>query len=254
MHFFFLSLLIFAGSAFFCQAQEIPFAAGETLEYQLKWNVFAGGKMFLTVKEDAYLQEERAFHLQGETETEGMFRKFYPFRARIESFVSKRDFLPLRYQYSSWTPDTTVLEVTNFPRGQSKGTYHLDQNKKGTRKEKDETFDLTAFFQDPLSVLYYLRTQELKVGDRIEIPLNADRKNSKVVVKVLRRTRIKAAGKTWDAFVVEPGFALGGMPFKEGSLWIWVSADKARIPLYFSSRAALGVVSGTLVNMTGICP
>ena len=58
-------------------------------------------------------------------------------------------------------------------------------------------------------------------------------------------------GKTWDAFILEPGFPLGGMPFKAGSLWIWVSADEARIPLYFSSRAPLGVVSGTLVKIGG---
>ena len=233
----------------FCQAQEIPFRAGETFQYQLKWNVFSGGKMSSTVKEDAYLEGERAFHLQAEAETEGMFHKFYPFRVKIESFVSRKDFLPLRYQYSSWMPDETRVEVTSFPRGQSQGQYHLYQEKKGTKKEKDETFNIDAFFQDPLSVLYYIRTQELNVGDRIEIPLSVDRKNSKISVKVLRRTRIKVVGKTWNAFILEPGLSLGGMSFKAGSLWIWVSADKARIPLYFSSRAPLGVVSGTLVKI-----
>jgi len=245
-----LSFLIFFTCLVpFCQAQEIPFKAGEILQYQLKWNVFPGGKMSFSVKEDAYLEGERAFHLQAETETEGMFHKFYPFRAKIESFVSRNDFLPLRYQYSSWMPNETRLEVTSFPRGQPRGQYHLYQDKKGTKKEKDEMFNLVAFFQDPLSVLYYIRTQELNVGDRIEIPLSADRKNSKIVMKVLRRTRIKVVGKTWDAFILEPNLSLGGMPFKAGSLWIWVSADEARIPLYFSGRAALGVISGTLVKI-----
>ena len=248
----FFSLIVFAGSVLFCHAQEIPFRAGEILEYRLKWNIFSGGKMFLSVKEDAYLEGERAFHLQAETETEGMFHKVYPFRARVESFVSQKDFLPLRYQYSSWTSDETVSEVASFPRGQPRGKYHLDQYKKGEKKEKNETFDLAAFFQDPFSVLYYIRTQELNVGDRIEIPLIADRKKSKITVKVLRRTRIKAAGKDWDAFVLEPGFPLGGISFKEGSLWVWVSADKARIPLYFSGRAPFGVISGTLVKMEGV--
>ena len=233
----------------FCQAQEIPFRAGEIFQYQLKWNVFSGGKMSFRVKEDAYLEGERVFHFQAETETEGMFHKFYPFRARIESFVSRKDFLPLRYQYSSWTPDETRLEITSFPRGRLQGKYHLDQYKRETKKEKDETFNINAFFQDPLSVLYYIRTQELNVGDRIEIPLSVDRKNYKILVKVLRRTRIKAAGKTWDAFILEPGLSLEGMPFKTGSLWIWVSADESKIPLYFSSRAVLGVISATLVKI-----
>lgn len=219
------------------------------MQYQLKWNVFTGGKMSFAIKEDAYLEGERAFHFQAETETEGMFHKFYPFRAKIESFVSRKDFLPLRYQYSSWTPDETRLEVTSFPRGQPQGQYHLEQYKKGVRKEKDETFNVGVFFQDPFSVLYYIRTQELNVGDRIEIPLSVDRKNYKILVKVLRRTRIKAAGKTWDAFILEPGLSLEGMPFKTGSLWIWVSADKDRIPLYFSGRAVLGVISATLVKI-----
>jgi hypothetical protein len=242
-------LIFFACFVPFCPAQEIPFKAGETFQYQLKWNVFSGGTMSLLVKDDAYLEGERAFHLQVEANTEGMFRKFYPFRAQIESFVSRNDFLPLRYQYSSWMPNETRLEVTSFPRGQTQGTYHLDQYKNGTKKEKDETFNITAFFQDPLSVLYYLRTQELNVGDQIEIPLSVDRKNYKLAVKVLRRTRIKAAGKTWDAFILEPGVSLDGLPFKAGSLWIWVSADEARVPLYFSCHAGLGVISATLVNI-----
>jgi len=248
----FFSLIVFAGSVLFCHAQEIPFRAGETFEYKLKWNVFSGGKMFFTVKEDAYLEGERVFHLQAEAETEGMFHKFYPFRALIDSFVARKDFLPLRYQYSSWMPDETRLEVSSFPRGQLQGKYHLDQYKKGEKKEKDEVFSVSAFFQDPLSILYYIRTQELNVGDRIEIPVSTDRKNCKVLVKVLRRTRIKAVGKTWDAFVLEPGLLLEGMMFKASSLWLWVSADKARIPLYFSSRASLGVISGTLVRMEGV--
>lgn len=207
--------------------------------------------MSFRVKEDAYLEGERVFHLQAETETEGMFHKFYPFRARIESFVSRKDFLPLRYQYSSWTSDETRLEVTSFPRGQPQGKYHLDQYKNGKKNEKDEMFNMAAFFQDPLSILYYIRTQELNVGDRIEIPLSVNRKNYKILVKVLRRTRIKAAGKTWDALILEPGLSLEGMPLKTGSLWVWISADEARIPLYFSSRAPLGVVSATLVKMEG---
>ena len=248
-HLFSFLIIIATYLAPFCQAQEIPFRAGEILQYQLKWNVFSGGKMSFTVREDAYLEGERVFHLQAEAETEGMFHKFYPFRVKIESFVSRKDFLPLRYQYASWAPDETRLEVTSFPRGQPQGQYHLDQYKKGKKNEKDETFNMVAFFQDPLSMLYYIRTQELNVGDRIEIPLSVDRKNYKILVKVLRRTRIKAAGKTWDAFILEPGLSLEGMPFKVGSLWIWVSADEARIPLYFSSRAPLGVVSGTLVKI-----
>ncbi len=242
-------LIISACFVPFGQAQEIPFRAGEIFQYQLKWNVFPGGKMSFRVKEDAYLEGERVFHFQAETETEGMFHKFYPFRAKIESFVSRNDFLPLRYQYSSWMPDETRLEITSFPRGQPQGKYHLDQYKGETKKEKNETFNIDAFFQDPLSVLYYIRTQELNVGDRIEIPLSADRKNCKIVVRVLHRTRIKTAGKTWDAFILEPGLSLEGMPFKTGSLWIWVSADKARIPLYFSGRATLGVISATLMKI-----
>ena len=251
MRWLFSFLLISIYMVPLCQAQEIPFKPGEIFQYQLKWNVFSGGKMSFRLKEDAYIEGERVFHFQADTETEGMFHKFYPFRAKIESFVSRKDFLPLRYQYSSWTPDETRLEVTSFPHGQPQGQYHLYQDKKGTKKEKDETFNIGAFFQDPLSVLYYIRTQELNVGDRIEIPLSADRKNSKIVVKVLRRTRIKVVGKTWDAFILEPNLSLGGMPFKAGSLWIWVSADAARIPLYFSGRAVLGVISGTLVKIGG---
>lgn len=241
--------IIFACFASLCQSQEVPFGNGETFQYQIKWNIFSGGKMSLLVNDDVYLDGERAFHLQANTETEGMFHKFYPFKAKVESFVSKSDFLPLRYQYSSWMPDETRLEVTSFPRGQLQGQYHLDSYKKGKEKEKDEKFAISAFFQDPLSILYYVRTQDLTVGDQIDVSLSSDQKDFKILVKVLRKTKIRVMGKVWDAFVLEPGLSLGGLPFSPGSLWMWVSADEAKIPLYFSGRSGLGVISATLIKM-----
>ena len=232
-----------------CSGQAIPFRAGEMFRYQIKWNFWSGGTLTLQTSSDVYLEEERAFHLEASTATEGAFKRFYPFRARVESFVSQQDFLPLRYQYSSWMPRETFLETTDYPRGKSEGVSRREKYKNSAQTVKDETFDKPPFFQDPLSIIFYLRTQNFAVGDQIEVPINAGGKNYKITVKVLRKTRIRVLNRVWDAFILEPGMTLQGVPFKMGSLWLWLSADEQKIPLYLSARAPLGVVSCTLVEM-----
>ena len=233
--------------------QTIPFAPGESFQYLLKWNFLAAGKMSFSIVDDVYIDGERAFHLQGDTETEGIGKKFYPFKAKMESFISQKDFLPLRYQLSSSAPNETMLELVNYPRGQLRGYWHEEKCKRGKEKSnKEENFAVPAFFQDPFSVLYYLRTQEFKVGDRIGVPVSSARNEYRIMVKVLRKTKIRVMGKTWDSFLLETGASLQGVPFQKGSLWVWFSADEARIPLYFSARAPLGVVSATLVKMKTI--
>ena len=248
---FLFSALIF-GAGFFPAAghgQSVPFGNGERFQYQIRWNIFTGGKMSLSVANDVYVEGERAFHIIADTETEGIFRRLYPFRAKVESFASKTDFLPLRYHFSSWTPDETILEVVTYPRGQIKGHWVQEKYERKKKKVKEEVFPTAAYFQDPLSIIYYLRTQNLEVGEMIEVPLSIDRKDCKIMVKVLRNSKIRVMGKVWNSFVLEPGVSLAGVPFQKGTLWIWLSADSDRIPLYFSARAALGVVSATLIEM-----
>ncbi len=232
-----------------CYGQVIPFGAGEDFQYQIKWNLFRGGRLSFSVADDVYIDGERAFHLIAETETEGIFRRFYPYKAKVESFPSKHDFFPLRYHFSSWSPEETILEVVKYHRGQRKGNWVQEKYEDGKKRVKEEEFSVAEYLQDPLSIIYYLRTQDFEVGDNIEVPLSVDRKECRIMVKVLRKSKIRIMGETRDAFILEPGLFIKGVPFQRGSLWIWFSADEERIPLYFTARAALGVVSATLIKI-----
>jgi len=245
--FFWLVIVIF--SPFRCASQTVPFAPGEMFCYEIKWNFLTSGSMKLRVVDEGEVAGEEIFHLQADTETRGFFRYLEPLRTKIESFVSQKDFFLLRYQFNCWAPREVKSESIEYPRGQKKGLWHQEKYKKKKGLSiKNVTFEAPEFFQDPLSILYYLRTRELKVGDQIKVPLILDRKNYTVTVKVLRRTKFKALGKVWDAFILQPGASLQGVPFQQGSLWMWISADELRVPLYFSARASLGVLSCTLVE------
>ncbi|HNS48242.1 MAG TPA: DUF3108 domain-containing protein [bacterium] len=240
--------LLLAGTA----GLEAAPRAGETLRYQLKWNVVSGGFMNVSVEEAASVDSESTYHLKAYMETGGLFKKLYPFTANIDSYPAVSDFLPRRYLYRSNSKEERIAETVDFSRTPPEGTWKLDKFEydRNRSQKKSDRIKTSGFFQDPLSIIYYLRGQKLQVGSTLTVPLYMDRREYRIAVKVTRRSYLRVMGRVWDTLVVEPDTSYKTLPFQRGTLWIFFSNDAERLPLYFTAKAPLGLVSATLVEIT----
>ena len=84
----------------------------------------------------------------------------------------------------------------------------------------DDTVDVAPYAQDALSVLYYIRTQELKIGESIFVENFTDGKKYPLEVRVIRRETIKVKAGKFDCVVVEPLMQSSGIFKHEGKLTV----------------------------------
>jgi hypothetical protein len=63
------------------------------------------------------------------------------------------------------------------------------------------------------------------------------------VIQVLRRERIKAAGRDWNAIVIRPIIRTKGLFSDGGQAEIWLSDDEHRIMLQMKSKLSIGSIN-----------
>jgi hypothetical protein len=80
--------------------------------------------------------------------------------------------------------------------------------------------------------------------------VNSDEKNWRLEIQVekfRRKWEIRRLGM-FDAFYVEPLAEFKGLVERRGRVWIWISADRRRLPLLVKSKLPFGSVTATLVK------
>jgi hypothetical protein len=125
-----------------------------------------------------------------------------------------------------------------------RGHYYSFHN--GSRKE----MDIPPKIQDALSAIYFFRTMPLKVGESVFMDVNSDEKNWRLEIQVekfRKRWEVRKLG-VFDAFYVEPLAEFKGLVERRGRVWIWISADRRRLPLFVKSKLPFGSVTATLVK------
>ncbi|MCD5401293.1 DUF3108 domain-containing protein, partial [candidate division NPL-UPA2 bacterium] len=103
--------------------------------------------------------------------------------------------------------------------------------------------------QDALSAFYYLRRQNLKVGESLLIDVSTGRKNYRIEVEVLRKERL--GRKRLETIVVRPllkRVKMGGVLEERGDIYIWLTDDERRLPVLIKARVAIGSLTMVLVD------
>ena len=125
--------------------------------------------------------------------------------------------------------------------------YGFDQIKHEVVYEND-TVEIAPYVQDALSLLYYVRTQPLKVGESVFVHNFTDGRHYPVEIKVRRRERIKVKAGAFDCLVVEPLLQSAGIVTHEGRLTVWLTDDRLRLPVMMKSKVVVGSITAELTD------
>ena len=211
------------------------FARGETLDYDLIWLKMTGGRARMTIAPQP--ADVNNYRITSFAKSSSAFSHIYHVREEIESVVSSANFTTLRYHKS-------LLE----------GPSHKDETvlyADGVATRKGKTYPVPTPVFDPLSLMYYLRTQELVPGRSLRFTVFADKKTYDVVANVTKRETIGAPAGTFKTVVVEPEMRAGGLYRDEDSkLTIWYSDDAAHLPVRIRSDVKIGSITMTLRSVT----
>jgi len=93
---------------------------------------------------------------------------------------------------------------------------------------------------DDTSILFFLRTIPLEVGQRYEFFRYFQPEGNPVVINVLRKERIKVPAGTFNTIVVQPQIAAQGLFSKKEGAEVWISDDSVRMVVQIRSHVKFG--------------
>ena len=213
---------------------EGPLRVGEKFTYSLQWLGLRVGTATLEVKEIVDIKDRRAYHIILNARSNRWLSRIYKVRDDIHTFVDVERLTPLRFESYRREGGYRCREITTYDQD-----AHIAVQKSlisGITKD----IKIPPDTQDVLSCPYYFRTQDIKIGESLSIPVNAREKNYKLETKVLKLEMLRIWGiGTYRVIKVEPSAKSEGKSVKKGKMLIWFTDDKEKIPLFVKIKVPI---------------
>ncbi len=225
----------------------LPFSPGEKLNFILKWGSIPAGKASLEVKPASRVNGELAYHFVMTARTNSFVDVFYKVRDKIEGFTSLDMSRSLRYKKKQREGRYKRNVLVEFDWNAAKTRQ--------TRVDKGREYpwiDIPPGTFDPLSALYFTRLADFQEGMNIERPVTDGRKTVTGIVKVMKKETLTIDGTRYETYKLQPSTQGIGGVFKESDdakLFVWITADKRRIPVKVKSKVLVGSFIGELSSM-----
>lgn len=209
-----------------------PFEIGEKLTYTVKIFLLPVGEQILEVKEITQINGQLTYHLYLRVKTSGWADLLFSYDHRLESFVDVDTLYP--YQIRSYVqegdspPKDVIVQID-----QKKGIASIENR----TTEKKWEIKLSTTTLDITSLIYWLRNQELKVGQIFSFLLLEDTSLRPIKIEVVKKEKV---GNYLAFLCSEVG---------SGKIKIWFSADKNRLPLRIETDITVGTLTSKLVKI-----
>lgn len=220
----------------FRYAENIAFGLGERLDFDIGYGFINAGYATMEVKELIEYDGRPCYQIVSTANSNKFFSSFYRVEDRVETIIDAVGIF-------SWYFEKNLREG-NYRNDRS---YAFDQ-KNHTVVYKNDTLEIAPFVQDALSILYYVRTMELKVGESVFIDNFTDGELYPLEVRVVQKETVKVKAGTFDCIVVEPLLMTSGIFKHEGRLKVWLTDDRLKLPVLMKSKVLVGSISAELTD------
>ena len=227
-----------------------PLQVGEKLIYRATYLGIPGGELTLELLPEKFMDGRKVYHIHATAKTIGIFRLAYRADDTVESFFDYEGLFSHRFHLllDETKQKRDSLELYDY---EKKETYywnrwnHRDKGYSETKKNAP----VPTFSQDMLSILYYLRSQPLKDGDEMILPVVSEGNTWEAVGTVAKRETIRTIFGRVPTVVIEPGIKTDGKVKRYGNGYLWVTDDDRRIPLRMEAKMKIGYVVLRLIGI-----
>ncbi len=236
--FFFLILDVFAFALRSLLAENniepTPIRIGEVLTFSARIKHISAGTQMMRVTEKTTLNGQSVYHLESTAKTKFPFSLFYKFEDARESFVTIEQFQPLRYVKN--IIDRKYVANVQVDFDVTAGTARLLKKKLSKNQEQSKKLEVPVGIQDELSLLYFIRTKELKIGEQYIFPALIGAKTLLINIDVVRKERTKTVLGKVETIVLRSSHGY----------MVWLTNDKRRIPVRIEAETKIGKLVGDL--------
>ena len=223
---FILTVLIFISSLTF--SQQNPFNIGENFSYTLQFNFVKMGRGSLSIGENEIINGVPTHHIIFTAKTSKFADRIFPVRDKIDIWIDQSDF-------------TTLKVIKQISEGDYNKNFFttIDYNNSFAITNND-TIPIDGKVRDPYSLLFYLRTFPLEVGQILDFTTFDRKKTTQFQVIVDGRETINTPAGTFYCKIVRP-FREGKSLLKnKGDMIIWFSDDEQCIPVQIQIKLKFG--------------
>ena len=193
------------------------FTIDEGLLYDLNFRGYNAGESMLSIKKDS-IDIESNYYLTSIIKTNKFLDRFYKIRDRVDVILNDEDF--------------SIIKVEKLNQGGKKTNFTsiIDQENL-TASSNNKTISIPGRVFDPLGAIYYLRNQNIVVGDTFELTTydNDKLKNLFIVAKDIET--VSTSIGNFECIVLTPQSKDGKLLKNKGSMTIWLSNDEKKFLL-----------------------
>jgi hypothetical protein len=231
-------------------SQPLPFKIGETLIYDVNFSklVFSGtiGELKLSVSKPTDSSRPEMIELKAEGVSKGFFPSLFGVRVK-DRYISLVDQTDFGVQATTKLLDNGKIrreQKSVIDRWAGRVTYTDRDLTQAKSEPKVKEKPSPTWVQDLLSSIYFVRTQPLKEGDLISVPISDGGEVYNIEIVVARREEIKTIAGKVKAIQLNAKVFDGRYIRRSGEMLVWLTDDAARIPV----RARIKT-SGTTVTV-----
>ena len=202
---------------------------GEELLYSAGFRFFPAGEAVLSFSIDS-LNGESVYVLTTSVKTNSFLDTFYEVRDEIQSWLNPNN-LSLK---------KTVQSIRE-------GSYHQDYESiiqgDSLAVSTDNSKNIPGEVYDPIAFVYYLRNQNLKLGNSYRFFSYSQKKIREVIVDITAREIIHVSAGTFDCLKAEP-VSPNSKPLlkNNGEMRVWLSDDSLRLPVKIEQKTNIGTM------------
>ena len=208
---------------------QAPIRIGEVLTYSVKIKGLPAGTQVTKVVEKTVVADRPVYRFRSERQTGSLLGKLYHFHDQTESYVTTDRLYPLKYVRDLEDQKYRAHVEVDFDHGKGTAQY--------TKNSDNKALNIPIGIQDDLSMLYFLRSKRLQVGQTYKLPVLIKDKCEHVTLKVRRREVIKTKAL---------GHVETLMLRTSHGYLMWLTNDESRVPVRIEAETSGG---GKLVGV-----
>ena len=218
--------VIFAEEARIAPARK-ALRLGEKLTYRIAWLGMPVGTVASEVKELAEINGRQTYHIELTVKTNAFCSMIYKIDDTFQTYMDTQTLLPLKHELKRREGRHRKDYIIEYDREKNTATYH------NLREKRAKAVEIPDGSHDPLSAIYFYRTEDVDVGTETELYVNMNEKNYRVrgVIEEKVIVEVPELGSR-PAFKISPYATLEGEPVKKGRASGYVACDESRMPLF----------------------
>ncbi|MFH1223789.1 MAG: DUF3108 domain-containing protein [Pseudomonadota bacterium] len=224
-----------------------PFKVGEIIKLDLYYIGIKAATLTIEIKPFVEINGRKAFHFNGIAETSALMKLIYKAYDVIDCYVDHEKFVPLTMTLKMDETKQNVSMVLNYDHEKQRSRFwkkRIDSKGEVTEIKRDDEF--TRYAQDIFSSLYYMRTNDMKVGDKVQFVIHDNGKNWNMTLDVVKKERIWTRLGDVNTLVLHPTVERNGEKFTKGAMTLWVTDDEKKVPVRFEAEVKIGSMKGQI--------